>query len=145
MGFKEEYEKLLNKHSRTHWAFGLAPMFGTMADDVRGPCEIVHPAAATLIDLYNEAFGAFGMRIVPVEPGRDESLGFVEQYEALLRKYPVRNFALDVVNSLRALADFVSELRKAGHPNPESVIDELNRFIAPFGLKVIVIPVTRDG
>jgi hypothetical protein len=36
VGFKEEYEELLNKHSRTDWAFGLAPMFGTMADDVRG-------------------------------------------------------------------------------------------------------------
>ena len=110
-----------------------------------GPCEIVHPAAATLIDLYNEPIGTFGMRIVPVEPGRDESPGLVDHHQALLRKHPVKNFAFDVVNSLRALADFVSELRKAGHPNPESVIDELNRFIAPFGLKVILIPVTRDG
>jgi hypothetical protein len=78
VGFKEEYEELLNKHSRTDWAFGLAPMFGTMADDVRGPCEIGHPAGATLIDLYNEPIGAFGMKIVPVEPGSDESLGLVE-------------------------------------------------------------------
>jgi hypothetical protein len=148
VGFKEESEELLKKYCRsnTDWTFGLVPMFGTMADDLRNLCEMGHPAAATVIDsFYNEPIGAFGLRIVPVEPGRDESGGLVEQYNELLRKYPNKNVAFDVVNSLRALADHVSELRKAGQPNPESVIDELNRLIAPYGLKLIVIPVTSNG
>jgi hypothetical protein len=89
--------------------------------------------------------GVFGMRIVTVEPGRDESGGLVEQYDALLRKYPTRNVAFDVVTSLSALADHVRQLREAGDPNPESIIDELNRLIVPYGLKLLVVPVTSNS